>query len=127
MSITACFAVAALFLVACGDDGEATGNDVEQRTEEAADDARETARDAWASVRTDAERLIDEIRTRDAPRLKEQLLDRCRDALENLRAAGVDRADDVDRLCDRVRDTDVTNTDVWSEIKREIDQLEPAG
>ena len=126
MSITACFAVAALFLVACGDDGEATGNDVEQRTEEAADDARETARDAWASVRTDAERLIDEIRTRDAPRLKEQLLDRCRDALENLRAAGADRADDVDRLCDRVRDTDVTNTDVWSEIKREIDQLEPA-
>lgn len=125
MSISAFVAVAALFLVGCGDDGEATGNNVEQRTEEAADDARETARDVWASVRTDAERLIDEIRTRDAPRLKEQLLDGCRDALENLREAGSDRADDVDRLCNRVRDTDVTNTDVWSEIKREIDQLEP--
>ncbi|MFP5316671.1 MAG: hypothetical protein ACLGI2_00040 [Acidimicrobiia bacterium] len=120
-------AVAALFFVACGDDGETAGNGAEQRSEEAAGEARAAARDAWASVRTDAERLIDEIRTQDAPRLKEQLLDRCRDALERLREAGSDRSDEADRLCDRVRDTDVTSTDAWADIRRQIEQLEPAG
>lgn len=120
-------AIAALSFVGCGDDGESAGTGVEQQTEEAASDARAAARDAWASVRTDAERLIDEIRTQDAPRLKEQLLDRCRDALERLRESGSDRADEVDRLCNRVRDTDVTNTDSWTDIRQEIDQLQPAG
>ncbi len=123
--ITVMVAVTALFFVACGEDGDTAGDSVEQQTEEAARDAREAAQDAWASVRTDAERLVDQIRTQDAPRLKEQLLDRCRDALERLRQAESDRAGEVDRLCNRIRETDVTSTDAWTDIKREIDQIDP--
>lgn len=115
----------ALLFVGCGDEGDTTAEDVEQQTEQAANDAQEAAQNAWASVRTDVERLMDQIRTQDAPRLKEQLLDRCRDALERLRQAESERAGDVDRLCDRIRATDVSNTDMWDEIKREIDQLDP--
>ncbi len=124
-TIKVMLAISALFLVACGDDGDTATNGVGQQTEEAARDARDAAQDAWASVRTDAERLMDQIRTQDAPRLKEELLERCRDALERLRQAESERVGEVERLCDRIRDTDVSNTDAWADIRREIEQLDP--
>ncbi len=125
--VSVLLAAATLLFAGCGDDGDnqTTVDNVEQETEQAADEARDAAQNAWASVRTDAERLVDQIRTQDAPRLKEQLLDRCRDTLERLRQAESERAGEVDRLCDRIRNTDVTSTDAWNDIKREIDQLEP--
>lgn len=117
-----------LVFAGCGDDnGEATVDTVEQQAEEAAGDAREAAQDAWASVRTDAQRLLDEIRTQDAPRFKEQLLQRCRDSLERLREAESDAAGRVEQLCTRIQETDVGNADAWADIKREIDQLDPIG
>ena len=117
--------VGALTFVACGDDnGETMTDTIDPQTEEAAGDARDAARDAWASVRTDAERLLDEIRTQDAPRFKEELLERCRDALERLRQAGSDQADRVEQLCSRIQETDVANADAWADIKREVDQLD---
>ncbi|HWC11729.1 MAG TPA: hypothetical protein VG455_10945 [Acidimicrobiales bacterium] len=117
--------VGALTLAGCGDDnGETTVDTVEQQTEEAARDARAAAQDIWASVRTDAERLLDQIRTEDAPRFKEQLLERCRDALERLRKAESDAAGRVEDLCSRIQETDVTNADAWADIRREIDQVD---
>lgn len=118
----------ALVLAGCGDDnGDTTADTVEQQAEEAAGNAREAAEDAWASVRTDAERLLDEIRTQDAPRFKEQLLQRCRDSLERLREAESDAAGRVEQLCTRIQETAVGNADAWADIKREIDQLDPIG
>ncbi len=115
----------ALALVGCGDDGDTAADNVGQETQEAAQDARTAARDVWASFRTDVERLVDEIRTQDAPRVKEELLQRCRDALERLRQAGSDQVDRVEQLCDRVQETDVGNTSAWNDIRREIEQLNP--
>lgn len=114
-------ALGALF-VGCGDndaDTEATGDTVEQ----AADEARQEAENAFASWRTDAERLLDEIQTRNAPEAKQQLLDRCRDALEQLREADSAQADRVDDLCNRIRDTEVSNMSVWREVKDEVAKL----
>ncbi len=117
--------VGALTFTACGDDDGGTATDaVEQQTEEAARDARAAAQDAWASLRTDAERLLDEIRTQDAPRVKEELLERCRDVLERLRRAESDATQRVEQLCSRIQETDVANADAWSDIKRQIDQLD---
>lgn len=117
----------ALALTACGDDGDTATDNVEQQTQEAAQDARARAQDLWASVRTDAERLLDEIRTQDAPRFKEELLARCRDALERTREAQSEAAGRVEDLCNRIQETDVGNVDAWADIKREIDQLDPVG
>ena len=116
---------AAVALAGCGDDDDTAADSVGQETQEAAQDARAAAQDLWASVRTDAERLLDEIRTQDAPRFKEELLQRCRDALERLRQAQSDAVAQVEQLCTRIQETDVGNADAWSDIKREIDQLDP--
>lgn len=107
---------------ACGDndvDPEATQDTVES----AARDAREEAEDAFATLRTEAERLMDEFQTRNASEAKEKLLEQCRDALERLRRAESDQADRVDSLCDRIRETDPSNSSVWSEVRDEIAKL----
>jgi nucleotidyltransferase/DNA polymerase involved in DNA repair len=114
-------ALAAL-LTGCGDNGadtEATGDTVE----EAATDARQEAEDAFASLRTDAERLIDELQTRNAPEIKQQLLDRCRDALQRLRQAGSDQTDRVDDLCNRIREVDPNDDAMWSEVRQQLMEL----
>lgn len=114
-------AVGAL-LVGCGDDDvdtQATEDTIEQGTNE----AREEAEQAFATLRTNGERLLDEIQTRNAPELKERLLDECRDALERLRRADSDQADRVDALCERIRDTDPNNTAVWREVKDELAKM----
>lgn len=117
----AAIAVAVLF-VGCADDDvdtEATQDTVEQ----AGNEAREEAEQAFATLRTNAERILDEIQTRNAPELKERLLDECRDALERLRRADSDRADRVEDLCDRIRDTDPSDSSVWRDVKDELGRL----
>ena len=107
---------------ACGDndvDTEATRDTVE----EAGQDAREEAENAFASLRTDAERLLDEFQTRNAPEAKEQLLEQCRDVLERLRRANSENVDRVESLCDRIQDTDPSNASVWQEVRDEINRL----
>ena len=111
-----------MLFVACGDndvDTEATRDTVEDATR----DAREEAENAFATLRTEGERLLDEFQTRNAPEVKQQLLDRCRDALERLRKANSDQADRVDSLCNRIRETDPSNTPVWGEVRDEIAKL----
>ena len=112
----------ATLLAGCGEDGVET-QATRDTIAEASEDAREAAESAFAELRTGAERLVDELRTRNAPDVKEQLLGRCRDALERLRKADSDAAARVDRLCNRIRETDVSDSAAWSEIKAEIENL----
>jgi vacuolar-type H+-ATPase subunit H len=107
---------------ACGDndvDTEATQDTVENATS----DAREEAEDAFATLRTEAERLVDEFQTRNAPEAKERLLEECRNALERLRQADSDQVGRVESLCDRIRDTDPSNESLWREVRDEITRL----
>ena len=107
---------------ACGDndvDPEATPDTVE----EAGRDARQEAENAFASLRTDGERLLDEIQTRNAPEAKERLLEQCREVLERLRQADSEHVDRVDALCNRIRETDPADASVWREVKDEIANL----
>ncbi len=111
----------AMLLPGCGDDegGTATRDTLEQTTA----DVRQEGEDALASLRVDAERLIDQIQTRNAPEVKQELLTQCRNIEERLRRADSEDAGRVDRVCNRIRDTDPANTDVWNEIKDEIQKL----
>ncbi len=121
-ALVAVFAVLATLLVACGDEGvdtEATPDTMQ----EAAGDAREEAENAFASLRTDAERLLDELRTRGAPEMKQTLLDRCRDALESLRQANSPNADRVDDLCNRIRTVDVKDAAAWQQVQDALAQM----
>ena len=109
-------------LAGCGTDDvdtEATRDTIEQ----AGQSAQDAAREGMASLRTDAERFVDEIQTRNAPEAKQQLLDRCRDALERMRKAGSNDADRVAGICDRIQNSDVQNRPVWDEIKQEIEKI----
>ena len=107
--------------VACGDDAdtEATQDTVAEATR----NAREEAENAFASLRTEAEKLMDEFQTRNAPQAKEKLLEECRKVLERLRKANSDQAGRVDALCNRVRDPDPSNASVWREVRDEIAKL----
>lgn len=110
-----------LLFVACGDDAdtEATQDTVEEATR----DAREEAENAFATLRTEGERLLDEFQTRNAPEAKQKLLDQCRDVLERLRKADSDQVGRVDSLCNRIRETDPSNASVWREVRDEITKL----
>lgn len=120
--IVALFALTGVF-AACGTDDIDTET-TQDTIEETAGDARQAAEEAFEELRTGGERLVDEIQTRNAPEAKEQLLDRCRDALERLRKADSDQAERVDDLCNRIRDADVSNSEAWNEIREEIEKLQ---
>ncbi len=109
-------------LAACGDNDvntEATQDTVEEATR----DARQEAENAFATLRTEAERLVDQFQTRNAPEAKQRLLDQCRDALERLREANSDQVGRVESLCNRIRDTDPSSASVWREVRDEITKL----
>lgn len=114
------FALGMLF-VACGDDADTQAT--QDTVEDATRDAREEAENAFATLRTEGERLLDEFQTRNAPEAKQKLLEQCRDVLERLRKADSDQAGRVESLCDRIRDTDPANTSVWNEVREEITKL----
>lgn len=99
-----------------------TESDKEDARNTAAD-AKQQAKDAWASLKTDGERLVDRVQTRNDPEAKQQLLDKCRDSLERLRKSDSSFADNVAKLCNQIRDADPGNSSAWNDIKSRIDQL----
>ena len=110
-----------MLFVACGDDADTQAT--QDTVEDATGDAREEAENAFATLRTEAERLLDEFQTRNAPEAKQKLLDQCRDVLERLRKANSDQAGRVDALCNRIRETDPSNASMWREVRAEIAKL----
>lgn len=110
-----------MLFVACGDDADTQAT--QDTVEDATRDAREEAEDAFATLRTEGERLLDEFQTRNAPEAKQKLLEQCRNVLERLRKANSDQAGRVDSLCNRIRDTDPSNASVWREVREEITKL----
>ncbi len=102
--------------VACEDEKVGSGRD-------ATDRLQQEAREAWASLRTDGERLLDDVQARNDPEAKQRFLDRCRDTEERLRKAKDANADAVNEFCDRVRDADVKNTTAWDDLKRQWQEL----
>ncbi len=119
--------MAAVLLVgACGDeDADMAQERVPPQAEEAARDASAATKDALASLRTDAERFVDNLQSSEAPRAKQALLDKCRDVLEKLRKDNSDAVGEAERACERIQETDVTDRDAWNQIRGEIRQLDP--
>ncbi len=95
-----------LIFVGC-DAGDVDTDATRDTIEEAGESAGETAEEAFASLGTDAERLVDEIQANRAPQAKRDLLERCRDVLQSLREAESESADRVCEIRDRIRDADV--------------------
>ncbi len=112
----------AMLLSGCGDD-EGDPEARRDTVEETARDVRQEVEDALASLRVDAERLVDQVETRNAPSVKQELLTQCRNIEERLRKADSESASRVDRICNRIRETDLSDTNVWNEIKSEILEL----
>ena len=109
--------VGAVALAACDDGSNVTADQAQDRINETSEDIEPQANDIWAGLRTDGERLIDEIQTRNDPEAKDRLLDRCRDVEEQLRESENTNADRVNEFCDDIRDADPEDNSVWNEIK----------
>jgi hypothetical protein len=136
-TIAMALAVVAGLFVGCGDDddGQATSDttqndvgqvaeDVREGAENVASEAAQKLRTGWASLRTNSERLVDEIKTRNDSEAKQQLLDECRDRLQDAREADSDQVERIESVCDRIRDTDVNAGDTWDSIRKEIDDID---
>ncbi|MDQ4098713.1 MAG: hypothetical protein M3144_12715, partial [Actinomycetota bacterium] len=105
------------------DEARETATSLGEEAREAAGDVRAAAGQAWASLRTDSERIVDQIQTRNDPNAKQELLDRCRDSLEKLRRSNSNSADRVEQLCTRIRNTDVNARETWNDVRREINEI----
>jgi hypothetical protein len=110
----------ALVAVACDANEDVTRDSARDTGQSVQEEARQT----WAGLRTDGERLIDQIQTRNDPEVKQQLLDRCRDVEERLRRENAPNVDRVNDLCDSIRDADPNDSAAWTEIKARIDDLD---
>jgi hypothetical protein len=115
-------AVAAV-AVGCSDDKTVDTDKAKAQATKAAEQVKQQTRDAWASVRTDGDRLADEVQTRKDPEAKKQLLDKCRDTVERMRKDDQPNADRVNKLCDRIRDADPNDSGTWNQIKDQIKEL----
>ncbi|HUF31896.1 MAG TPA: hypothetical protein VMN58_01655 [Acidimicrobiales bacterium] len=107
-------------LAGCGDDGDGDADVTTDDLEDVGDDLRDVANDAWASLRTNAERLIDKAATGD-DEARDELLAQCRDSLQELRKAEDPGADRLQSLCDEIRDAD--DDTAWDEVRREIEEM----
>lgn len=114
--------VLALVMAGCG--SEDVDPEGVPGVEEASEEAQAEAEEALADLRTEAEEAVDQIQTPEAPEVKQELLDRCQEALENLREADMEAAGTVEQICDRIDGADVDDVDVWTEIQQEIDDLQ---
>jgi hypothetical protein len=111
-----------LVLGGCGDDDtDETLDTIDDTVEDVAEDVQEAADDAWASFRTNLERLGDEIEGGDDG-AREELLDECRDTLQDLREADDPQADRLGDVCDRIRDADDDTS--WDDLREEIDDID---
>jgi hypothetical protein len=113
----------AVALAACDGSSDVDTERAQDRANQTADDVREQANDVWADLRTDGERLIDEVQTRNDPEVKDRLLDRCRDAEEQLRKSENSNADRVNELCDDIRAADPDDSGAWATIKTRFQEL----
>jgi len=118
--------VSAVAGVACSDDGSVDTDRARDQAQQTQQEVTKEAKDAWATLRTDGERLIDEIQTHNDQGAKDRLLNECRDALERMRQNDAANAERVDKFCDRVRETDPNSQSAWNEIKAEFRELNDA-
>lgn len=113
-----------MFLAGCGDSDDSAQDNIDQiedTVREGADDVAEAADNAWASFRTNFERLVDKAATGDSE-AQEELLQNCRDTLQDLREADDPDADRVGELCDKIRDAD--DDTAWDELRSEVEELD---
>ncbi len=126
-------ALAGAVAVGCGSDADDTtaseaASSIESVVGSAATRAGEASQDVLASLHTESERLMDDIQSGDtgkADTARKELLDNCRDSLEQLRQDEAPEADQVEGLCDKIRDAD---TDAeWTEVQSELAALSGSG
>ena len=115
--------VAAVIAAGCSDDNKVDTDKAKAQATKAAEQVKQQTRDAWASLRTDGDRLADQVQTRKDPEAKKQLLDKCRDAVERMRKDDQPNADRVNKLCDRIRDADPNDSATWNDVKAQIKDL----
>jgi|SRR5215217_2589614 len=109
--------------VACSEEDKTDSSSVKATVQDAANQVKQQTKDAWASLRTDGDRLIDNVQTRNDPQAKQQLLDKCRDTVEKLRKDDSANADRVNTFCNKIRDTDPNTQSAWTEIKSQFNEL----
>ena len=120
--------------VACSESGTMDKDTAKDKAQTAATQVQQSAQSAansqdlqsaWASLRSDAYSLIDQLQTRADPGTKQQLLDRCRATQDQFKKNNdMANADKVGKVCDRVRDTDPNAQGAWNEVKSQINKLD---
>jgi predicted small secreted protein len=118
---TALVALAAFTFTACNDDdGNGVGTGVQDDARDGVERATDAVGDAWASFRTGFERLVDRAATGDNE-AQEEILEQCRDALEEMRQEDDPQAERMERLCDDIRNAD--DQADWNALRQAVEQM----
>ena len=107
----------AVVSIACDSESDVNSDQAQQQVKEVSQNVKQEVRQAWAGFQTDSERLVDDVQTRKDPEAKKKLVDSCRDTLERLRREDADSASRIEKICDKIRDTDVNNNSAWNDVK----------
>ncbi len=95
-------------VAACEDDAADTGG--------RESNVRQETRSVLQELRTELDRGID-------PQRKENLVERCANALARLRAANDPQADRMANFCDSLEDTDPNTPAAWDDIRNRLNEL----
>ena len=95
----------------------------ERAAEKTAKDAQQEAKDAWAELRTEGERLVDRVQRSNDAEAKQELLTRCRNVLERLRNVNDPNAGRVENYCDSIEATNPKDSTNWDTIRQRLREL----
>jgi hypothetical protein len=83
----------------------------------------QSANGAWSSLYTDAQNLINQLQTQNAPQAKQTAVSQCQSAVQQVQSSNPSLGSQVSSLCDKISSTDVSNSQAWNQIKQQLSDL----
>lgn len=119
-------AAGALLGVACSSDS--TDNKVDTskaatQVKDASAKVSQQVKDAWSKWNTDSASLIDQVQNKQDTSAKTQLQDKCTSTQTEVRKTDATSADNINKLCDKIKSTDVNAKATWDDIKKQIQDM----
>lgn len=119
-------AAGALLGAACS--SESTDNKVDTskaatQVKDASAKVSQQVKDAWGKWNTDSASLIDQVQNKNDTSAKTQLQEKCTSTQDQVRKTDATSADNIGKLCDKIKNGDVNNKSTWDDIKKQIQDM----
>lgn len=83
----------------------------------------QNVRSSWASVYSDAQSLLNQLQSQNAPQLKQSLLNKCATAQQQANQNDATLGSKIQSLCTMISNTDVSNNQAWNQVRQQLNNL----